>query len=135
MPESRALFAPGKCWVTLPALHLVTPAASEEARRFILPSWGCQVHGCLRFLSCVFASRSLCLWVLDVLICPFISILCVRVFAYLYVCTTCVQCPWTPEERTGVTESREPPCGCWELNRGPLQEQPWLLTGFSTTDS
>ena len=22
----------------------------------------------------------------------------------------------------------EPPCGCWELNRGPLEEQPVLLT-------
>ena len=22
----------------------------------------------------------------------------------------------------------EPPCGCWELNPGPLEEQPVLLT-------
>ena len=22
----------------------------------------------------------------------------------------------------------EPPCGCWELNSGPLEEQPMLLT-------
>jgi hypothetical protein len=29
---------------------------------------------------------------------------------------------------TGVTHGLEPPCGCWELNLGPLQEQPVLLT-------
>ena len=29
---------------------------------------------------------------------------------------------------TGVTDSGELPCGCWELNSGPLQEQPVLLT-------
>jgi hypothetical protein len=33
---------------------------------------------------------------------------------------------------TGVTDSYELPCGCWELNLGPLEEQPatqtvWLL--------
>ena len=27
-----------------------------------------------------------------------------------------------------VTDSCEPPCGCWELNPGPLEEQPVLLT-------
>ena len=29
---------------------------------------------------------------------------------------------------TGVTDSRELPCGCWELNLDPLEEQPVLLT-------
>ena len=29
---------------------------------------------------------------------------------------------------TGVTDSCEPPRGCWELNPGPLEEQPVLLT-------
>ena len=28
----------------------------------------------------------------------------------------------------GVTEDYELPCGCWELNSGPLQEQQVLLT-------
>ena len=28
---------------------------------------------------------------------------------------------WIPGTR--VTDSYEPPCGCWELNPGPLQEQ------------
>lgn len=29
---------------------------------------------------------------------------------------------------TGVTDGGEPQCGCWELNRGLLQEQPVLFT-------
>jgi hypothetical protein len=28
----------------------------------------------------------------------------------------------------GITDHCEPPCRCWELNPGPLQEQPVLLT-------
>jgi hypothetical protein len=41
--------------------------------------------------------------------------------------------PWRPEEgigfsRTEVTEGYELPCRCWELNLGPLQEQPVLFT-------
>jgi len=27
-----------------------------------------------------------------------------------------------------ITDGCEPPCGCWELNSGPLQEQSVLLT-------
>jgi hypothetical protein len=38
-----------------------------------------------------------------------------------------------PEEgagflETGITGGCEPPCGCWKLDPGPLQEQPVLLT-------
>ena len=29
---------------------------------------------------------------------------------------------------TGITDGSEPPCGCWELNTGPLEEQAVLLT-------
>jgi hypothetical protein len=29
---------------------------------------------------------------------------------------------------TGLTDSWELPCGCWELNLSPLEEQPVLLT-------
>jgi hypothetical protein len=44
-----------------------------------------------------------------------------------------VQCLWGLEEGvgshgTGVTGGCEPPCGCWELDLGPLQEQFGLLT-------
>jgi hypothetical protein len=46
---------------------------------------------------------------------------------------TCMQRPQRPEEGsetpgTGVTGGCEPPWGCWELNTGPLEEQPVLLT-------
>ena len=27
-----------------------------------------------------------------------------------------------------ITDSCEPPCGCWELNSGPLEDQAMLLT-------
>ena len=29
---------------------------------------------------------------------------------------------------TGVIDGCEPPCGCWESNLGPLEEQQMLLT-------
>jgi hypothetical protein len=29
---------------------------------------------------------------------------------------------------TGVTDGCKLPCGCWELNPGPLEEQPVLVT-------
>ena len=35
----------------------------------------------------------------------------------------------TPEEGIrSITDDCEPPCGCWELNSGPLEEQPVFLT-------
>ena len=34
----------------------------------------------------------------------------------------------TPEEGTDLTDGCEPPCGCWDLNSGPLEEQLVLLT-------
>ena len=47
--------------------------------------------------------------------------------------TMCVYCPLKPEEGvrtsgTGVMDGCRLPCGCWELNSGPLEEQPVLLT-------
>ena len=41
------------------------------------------------------------------------------------VLSTCV-CVGFPGN--GVTDSSELPCGCWELNPGPVEEQPGLLT-------
>ena len=46
-------------------------------------------------------------------------------FACMYVCTVWVQ---RSEEEvgssgTGVTDGCELPCGCWEPNSGPLEEQ------------
>ena len=35
----------------------------------------------------------------------------------------------TPEGASDlITDGCEPPCGCWELNSGPLEEQLVLLT-------
>ena len=54
-------------------------------------------------------------------------------FACLSMYHVCAWCLWWPEEGigspgTGVTDSCELPCGCWELNPGPLEEQSVLLT-------
>ena len=35
--------------------------------------------------------------------------------------------------RTGVTGGCELPCGCWELNSGPLEEEHVLLNNQATT--
>jgi hypothetical protein len=54
-------------------------------------------------------------------------------FIYLYLLSIdCMKVFDSPG--TGVTEGCELPCGYWELNSGPLEEQPVLLTtghGFS----
>jgi hypothetical protein len=41
----------------------------------------------------------------------------------LYIYGTCQRTASDP-----ITEGCEPPCGCWELNSGPLEEYPMLLT-------
>ena len=46
---------------------------------------------------------------------------------YVYNVHAC--CPWRSEESIGSPWNwSKPPCGCWELNLGPLQEQQMLLT-------
>jgi hypothetical protein len=52
---------------------------------------------------------------------------------HICLCPMCVQWPWRPEAPvrspgTGVTNGCKPPCGGWELNPGPVEEQPVLLT-------
>ena len=37
-------------------------------------------------------------------------------------------CKGSTSPGTAVTDKCELPCGCWELNPGPLEEQPLLLT-------
>lgn len=49
-----------------------------------------------------------------------------------FLCTTCVQCSWQPAggtefPGTGTTDSCKLPCGCWDLNVDPVEEQ-WSLT-------
>lgn len=49
--------------------------------------------------------------------------------AYFYACSVCrsqKRVSYSP--KTGVTDSCKQPCGSWELNVGPLEEQPMLLT-------
>ena len=51
----------------------------------------------------------------------------------MYVHHMCAWCLRRPEEGvgspgTGAMDGCELPCGCWELNRGPLQEQQGLFT-------
>jgi hypothetical protein len=49
---------------------------------------------------------------------------------YLFIiCKYTVAVLDTPEEASDfVTDGYEPPCGCWDLNSGPLEEQSALLT-------
>ena len=42
----------------------------------------------------------------------------------LYICL----CEGVGSPGTGATDNCELPCGYWELNLGPLEEQPVLLT-------
>ena len=48
--------------------------------------------------------------------------------------STCLRAPMeASRERqippgNGLTDGCELPCGCWELNPGPLEDQPVLLT-------
>ena len=37
-------------------------------------------------------------------------------------------CEGAESPETVIADSYEPPCGCWEMNTGPLEEQPVLLT-------
>jgi hypothetical protein len=53
----------------------------------------------------------------------FIFILCALVF-----CLHAYLCESAGSFGTGVIDSCELPCGCWEVNPGPLEEQPMLLT-------
>ena len=55
------------------------------------------------------------------------------IFAYMFFCPSlgCLASMETRREcwitRTRVRDSCELPCGCWELNLEPLEEQPVLL--------
>lgn len=62
-----------------------------------------------------------------------IFILYVRVFAGWKYEQICVQGQWRPEEsggspRIGVAGGCDLSCGCYELNQGPLEKQPIVLT-------
>ena len=52
----------------------------------------------------------------------------IYLFIY-YMCVHC-SCPQTQQKRASdpITDGCEPPCGCWDLNSGPLEEHSVLLT-------
>lgn len=62
------------------------------------------------------------------------SSVCMGVFlTYMYVCDVNALCLWRPKEgirphRTGVTDGCRVPHQSWELNPGPLEEQPVPFT-------
>jgi hypothetical protein len=48
----------------------------------------------------------------------------VCLFVYVIYVSTLLLSTDTPEEGIDpITDGCEPPCGCWELNSGPLEEQ------------
>jgi len=50
-------------------------------------------------------------------------------FIYLFYVSALSLSSDTSEERIGsITDGYEAPCGCWELNSGPLEKQSVLLT-------
>jgi hypothetical protein len=52
-----------------------------------------------------------------------IKIHCIRFIDLLYTqCTTCMYSCRQKRAPDYITDGREPPCGCWELNSGPLEE-------------
>jgi hypothetical protein len=53
--------------------------------------------------------------------------LCMETFKELFVYFMCMS---THQKRSSdpITDGYKPPCGCWQLNSGPLEEQSVLLT-------
>ena len=55
-----------------------------------------------------------------------------KIFMYLFILCMCIHCSClqTHQKRTSdfITDGCEPPCGGWELNSVPLEEQSVLLT-------
>ena len=56
-----------------------------------------------------------------------------HLFIYLFIYLVFIdlhECIYAGQKRAPdlIIGGYEPPCGCWELNSGPLEEQPVLLT-------
>ena len=67
-------------------------------------------------------------WQLILLCC---SVIFLKIL-FLYICIWWVHCRClqTHQKRASdpIADGCEPPCGCWELNSGPLEDQSVLLT-------
>jgi len=62
-------------------------------------------------------------WTLNLFVLPFLK----DIFIFMYMSTLQLSSD-TPEEGIGSHYGCEPPCGHWDLNSGPLEEQSVLLT-------
>jgi len=53
-----------------------------------------------------------------------------KIFTYLRCMDALSACTPAGQKRASdpITDGCEPPCGCWELNSGPLEERPVFLT-------
>lgn len=47
---------------------------------------------------------------------------------FYFMCTDVLSACMSVSDDPGITDSCELPCGCWESNLGPLEEQSMLLT-------
>ena len=66
-------------------------------------------------------------WISGGFICPgplLLFFLFFKILFYVYERVHC-SCLLTHQKRASdlITDDCEPPCGCWELNSGPLEEQ------------
>jgi hypothetical protein len=55
---------------------------------------------------------------------PYSSLIYIFILCILMLCLPTYQ----KRESNPITDGCEPPCSCWGLNSGPLEEQPVLLT-------
>jgi hypothetical protein len=78
-----------------------------------------EVCVCVCVSVCVFMEQSSCLSLFFFL----------KIYLFNIQCST-LYCLQTHQKRASdpITEGCEPPCGCWELNSGPLEEESVLLT-------
>lgn len=71
----------------------------------------------------------------------FLLILCVWVFDGMYVCVSCICLVPVGVRKgviflgTGVMKNCKLPCGAWESNPGPLNQQPLLLANDPSQQS
>ena len=82
---------------------------------------------CLSILL-IFSKNQLLVWLI-LCIDLFLFFFFLRFIYLLYYLVHC-SCPQTLQKRASdfVMDGCEPPCGCWDLNSGPLEEQSVLLT-------
>jgi Na+-transporting NADH:ubiquinone oxidoreductase subunit NqrD len=61
---------------------------------------------------------------------PMLTLAVCSIFLFYYFMWVHGSCFQTHQKRASdsITDGCEPPCGCWDLNSGPLEEQSVLLT-------